>query len=49
MNIVVARTQVEFSVDLGTAELVKEIGDKQDRVPILPGELIEVAKVDTEP
>src|SRR5467141_1522912 len=28
-NVVVASAQVEFSVDLGTAELVEEIGDKQ--------------------
>src|SRR5882672_525203 len=48
-NIVVAGPQVELSVDLGTAELVKEIGDKRDRVPILPGELVEVPEVDTEP
>src|SRR5882672_11155872 len=47
-NIVVASPQVELGVDLGTAELVKEICDKQDRVPILPGELVEVPKVDTE-
>src|SRR5882672_6683040 len=47
-NIVVASPQVELSVDLGTAELVKEICDKQDRVPILPGELVEIPKVNTE-
>jgi len=39
-SIVVASPQVELGVDLGTAELVKEIGDKWDRVPILPGELV---------
>src|SRR5882672_3021836 len=48
-NIVVASAQVELGVDLGTAELVKEIGDKQDQVPILPGEFVEVPEVDTEP
>src|SRR5467141_1039170 len=47
-HIVVAGPQVELDVDLGTAKLVKEIGDKQDRVPILPGELVEVPEVDTE-
>src|SRR5882672_4919032 len=47
-NIVVASVQVELGVDLGTAELVKEIGDKWDRVPILPGKLVEVPEVDTE-
>src|SRR5467141_3628725 len=47
-NIVVASPQVKLSVDLGTAELVKEIGDKWDRVPILPGELVEIPEVDTE-
>src|SRR5882672_9696512 len=48
-NIVVASPQVKLSVDLGTAELVKEVGDQWDRVLILPGELVEVPKVDTEP
>src|SRR5882672_1362384 len=48
-NIVVTSMQVKLCVDLGTAELVKEVGDKQDQVLILPGELIEVPKVDTEP
>src|SRR5467141_5148160 len=47
-NIVVASPQVELSVDLGTAKLVKEVGDKRDRVPILPGELVEIPEVDTE-
>jgi len=30
MKIVIASAQVEFGVDLGAAELVKEVGDKQD-------------------
>jgi len=47
-NVVVASPQVELCVDLGTAELVKEIGDKWDRVQILPGELVEVPKVNAE-
>src|SRR5467141_5281895 len=47
-NIVVASPQVKLGVDLGTAELVKEIGDKRDQVPILPGELVEIPEVDTE-
>src|SRR5882672_2676299 len=47
-HVVVASAQVELGVDLGTAELVKEIGDERDRVPILPGELVEVPEVDTE-
>src|SRR5712664_4266947 len=46
-NIVVASPQVKLGVDLGTAELVKEIGDKRDWVPILPGELVEIPEVDT--
>ena len=48
VNIVVAGPQVELGVDLGTAELVKEIGDKWDRGPILPGELVEVPEVNAE-
>jgi len=47
-HIVVAGSQVKLGVDLGTAELVKEIGDERDRVPILPGELVEVPEVDAE-
>src|SRR5882672_2859747 len=47
-HIVVASMQVELGVDLGTAELFKEVGDKWDRVPILPSELVEVPKVDAE-
>src|SRR5882672_2824796 len=47
-NIVVASPQVELSVDLGTAKLVKEVGNKRNRVPILPGELVEIPEVDTE-
>src|SRR5882672_6927383 len=46
VHIVVASAQVELGVDLGTAKLVKEVGDKRDWVPILPGELVEVPEVD---
>ena len=48
MHIVVASMQVEFGIDLGAAEMFKEVGDKWDWVPILPGELVEIPKVDTE-
>jgi len=47
-NIVVASVQVELGIDLGTAELVEQVGDEWDWVPILPGDLVEVPKVDTE-
>src|SRR5882672_221025 len=47
-NIVIASMQFELGVDLGAAKLVKEVGDKQNRVPILPGELVEVPEVDIE-
>ena len=47
-DIVVASAQVELGVDLGTAELVEQVCDEWDRVPILPGDLVEVPKVDTE-
>src|SRR5882672_85993 len=47
-NIVVASAQVELGIDLGTAELVQEVGNKQDWVLILPCELVEVPEVDTE-
>ena len=48
VHVVVASMHVELGVDLGTAELVKEVSDKRDWVPILPGELVEVPEVDTE-
>ena len=48
-HIVVASAQVKLGVDLGTAELVEEVSNKRDWVPILPGELVEIPKVDTEP
>jgi len=49
VHMVVASAQVELGVDLGTAKLVKEVGNKWDRVPILPCEFVEVPEVDTEP
>jgi len=47
-NIVVANVEVEVGVDLCTAQLVKEIGDEWNWVPILPCDLVEVVEVDTE-
>jgi len=48
VNIVVASMEVELGVDLHTAQLVKEVGDKGNRVLILPCDLVEVSEVDTE-
>ena len=48
MNIVVASMEVEFGVDLHAAQLVKEVGDKRNWVPILPCDLVEVSEVHTE-
>jgi len=47
-NIVVASTEVELSVDLCAAQLVEEVGDKWNRVPILSSNLVEVTEVHTE-
>jgi len=48
VNIVVASMEVELGVDLCTAQLVEEVGDEWDWVPILPCDLVEVSKVDKE-
>ena len=48
MNIVVASMEVRLGVDLRTAQLVKEVGDEWDWVPILPCDLVEASEVDTE-
>jgi len=47
MNIVVTSMEVELGVDLGTAQLFKEVGDELDQVPILPSNLVEVLAVHT--
>ena len=47
-NIVVTSMEVELGVDLGTAQLFKEVGDELDQVPILPSNLVEVPEVHTE-
>ena len=47
-NIVVASVKVELNVDLCTAQLVEEIGDKWDQIPILLCDLVEVSEVHTE-
>src|SRR5882724_1839604 len=47
-NIVVASTEVKLGVDLCAAHLVEEVGDKRNRVPILPCDLVEVSEVHTE-
>jgi len=48
VNIVVASAEVELSVDLCTAKLIKEGGDKWDQVPILLSDLVEVSEVNAE-
>ena len=48
LKIVVARTDVKLGVDLCAAKLVEEVGDKWYWVLILPSNLVEVSKVDTE-
>src|SRR5882724_2705389 len=47
-NIVVASMEVELGVDLCTAQLVKEVGDEWNLVPILSSNLVEVPEVHTE-
>src|SRR5882724_9732130 len=48
VNIVVASMEVELGVDLHTAQLVKEVGDERNWVPILLCDLVEVSEVHTE-
>src|SRR5882724_13171152 len=40
--------EVEIGVDLCTTQLVKEVGDEWNRVPILSSNLVEVSEVHTE-
>ena len=47
-NVVVASMEVKLGLDLCAAQVVEEVGDKQDWVLILPCDLIEVLEVDTE-
>ena len=49
VNVVVTGAQVEFGVDFGCSELVNKVRDQWYRVPILPGNFVEVPKVNTEP
>ena len=46
-NIVVASMEVELGVDLRAAQLVEEVGNEWNWVPILPCDLVEVSEVDT--
>src|SRR5882724_395198 len=48
VNIVVASMEVKLGIDLCTSQLVEEIGDKWNQVPILLHDLVEVSEVDTE-
>ena len=47
-NIVIASMEVKLGVDLCTAELVEEVCDEGDQVPILLSDLVEVSEVHTE-
>src|SRR5882724_2599851 len=47
-KIVVASMEVKLGVDLCTAQLVEEVGDKWNQVPILSSNLVEVPEVHTE-
>ena len=40
--------EVELGVNLCTAQLVEDVGDEWDWVPILPSDLVEVSEVNTE-
>jgi len=44
-SIVVARIEIKLGVDLGAAELVEEVCDEGDLVPILSSDLVEVPEV----
>ena len=45
-NVVEAGSEVELGVDRRGLEAVKEIGDKREWVPVLPGDCVELAIVD---
>ena len=47
-NIVVASMKVELGVDLGTAQLVEEVGEEGNWVVILLGDLVQVPEVHAE-
>jgi len=47
-NIRVASMEVKLGLDLGTAQLVEEVCDKWDQVPILLSDPFEVLEVNTE-
>ena len=47
-NIVVASMEVKLGVDLCTAQLVEEVGDKGNWVAILLGDLVQVPEINTE-
>ena len=47
-NIIVASAEVKLGVDLHAAQLVEEVGDEWDWVPILSSNLVKVPEVDTE-
>src|SRR5882724_1120571 len=47
-NIIVASAEVKLGVDLCTAQLVEEVGNKWNRVSILLSDLVEVSEVYTE-
>ena len=48
VDIVVASMELELGVDFCAAQLIKEIGDKWNWVPILLHDLVEVSEFDTE-
>src|SRR5882724_11417289 len=47
-NIIVTSVEVELGVDLCTAQLVEEVGDEWNWVPVLSSNLVEVSEVHTE-
>src|SRR5882724_1705424 len=47
-NIVEASVEVEIGVDLRASQLVEEVGDEWNWVPILSSNLVEVPEVHTE-
>src|SRR6266481_7091381 len=46
-DVIISHTQVEFGINLGGAQLVNQIGDQRNRVVVVSGNTIEIAKIHT--
>ena len=47
MDVIISHMKVEFGINLGRAQLVDQIGDQRNRVAVVLGKGIEIAKIHT--